>query len=150
MPSLKRPLVVWIALAYIAIGVMLNLFVLYTRAGQLFRLETDNVVFLVVNFAILGLSILTYDAIVRRKTTGQRLAILSFIVLGAFAIYNLLVLLQWPQDGPATGQLFTAKLLVIGRLALSFFLAIAFAVSKSVDRYFAQAEIVEPHPPSFD
>lgn len=151
MRSPKRPIVVWIALAYIAIGLITNLLFLYSRADQLLRLEADNIVFLLLTFATLGLLILTYDAIVRRKMTGQRLAILSFIILGAFAIYNLLVLVQWPQDGPGTGQLFIAKILVIGRLVLSFFLAICFAVSKSIDRYFAEGHVSEPPPPeSFD
>lgn len=145
----KRPIVVWIALAYIAIGLILNLLFLYTRADQrlLYRPETSNIVFLILNLVTIGLLIITYDAVVRRKPTGQRLAILSFSLLGIFGIYNTLVLFQ--SEITFSNYPVITQIIIVVRIALSFYLAIAFAVSRTIDRYFAEAEVVEP-PPSFD
>lgn len=144
----KRPIVVWIALAYIAIGLITNLLFLYIRADQrqLFRPETSNVVFLLLNLVTIGLLIFTYDAVVRRKSTGQRLAILSFSLVGIFGIYNTLVLFQ--SEVTFSNYPVITQIIIFGRIALSFYLAIAFAVSRTIDRYFTEVEVVEPPPPS--
>lgn len=148
--SPKRPIVVWIALAYIAIGLITNLLFLYARADQrlLFRPELSNIAFLLLNLVTIGLLIITYDAVVRRKPTGQRLAILSFSLVGIFGIYNTLVLFQSEVTFFSNYPVIT-QIIIFGRIALSFYLAIAFAVSRTIDRYFAEVE-EPPPPPSFD
>ena len=144
--SPKRPIIVWIALAYIAIGLITNLLFLYTRAGQgqLFRPETSNIVFLILNLVTIGLLIVTYDAVVRRKSTGQRLAILSFSFVGIFGIYNTLVLFQ--SEVTFSNYPVITQIIIFGRILLSFYLAFAFAVSATIDRYFAEVDVEKPPP----
>ena len=151
--KMRRPIVVWFALAYIAILLCINLLTMYRIVGVLPSLGTEDALFLLLNLGFCCLIVFTFLSIRGRAAWGRRLAILSFVLLGVFGIFNGVTVLQMALT--TQDNLLFAKIVVIVRIVASFLLAFAFGVSKSVDRYFAENPsdpfaADPPPPPSFD
>ncbi len=150
--KLKRPIVIWLALAYLVICVVLNLFQLVRFTNYLLTSGSDGI----TNFLIgLGFSCLMIGALIgifNRSSWGQRFAILCFILMSVFAFFNISVLLNWPDK--STSEWALAIVIVIVRVLLSFVFAIVFGVSGRVKKYFGynpdSSFSNPPPPPSFD
>ncbi len=151
--QMKRPAVIWLSLVYIAVLVLYNLQLLYFKWDAFVQSGYSSTTFLVLNLVFCVLMIFTFVAIRDQSIWGQRLGILCFAMNGVFAISSAVVLFNWP-DGISRNGLLSGRLLVVGRILISFFLTFAIGASKSANEYFSvgseSTAIDLPPPPTFD
>lgn len=149
----KRPLLIWIALVYLAIMAVLHLLGLRKAIQALSpRSGSDDTINLLITVAFLGMVLTAINGIFQRSSWGRRFAILCFVLMGVFSFFNMNVLLSWPDK--STNDWLLAMFIVMARVLLSLAFAVFFGVSSVVKKYFAPTSepVISdpPPPPTFD
>lgn len=148
----RRPLSVWLALAFLAIIALLHTLTLIKHADYLIDSGSDGIINVFIGLGFTGLLIGTIFGIFNRSSWGLRFAVLCFILMSLSAFVNISTLLNWPDK--STNDWFFSISFVIARVLISFTFAIVFGLSASVKTYFGpevNADIAgPPPPPTFD
>ncbi len=148
----RRPLSVWLALAFLAISALLHTLTLIKLTDYLINSGSDGIINFFIGLGFTGMVIGTMFGIFNRSSWGLRVAVLCFILMSLSAFVNIPTLLNWP-DKSTNEWLFSISFL-IARVLISFTFAIVFGFSATVKRYFGHdvnADIAgPPPPPTFD
>jgi len=138
----KRPVFVSVAVAFLWLSLLLNLFGMYRLAGYLVGSGWENLLYFTLGVILAILIIVTVMRIQNRLPYARVLGLITFGTFVIVAFNTFWTLLNW--NGGGSKYMVFAWLIVALRLGFSAVLFAAFAFSSEIKNYFTTLEPFTP------